>query len=174
MKKMLLFLLLFSIQVSFAQKKEVLIKHLMTPFNGMHAGFTQNGKPGKYVAQVTKMENVVDFSPQEGSTNPPLKFGFYQMTYSHSQGGNPIRLVFSLPPNKNFKITTTVRPSVDKSTFSFELLGQPVQIKTAKKDFDTLVTEFKGNATGSYDFYITPIHTDASTFLLTEILIEEK
>lgn len=55
------------------------MKHILTPFNGMHSGFNDDGTPNSTLtAQIATLKRVLDFAPQNNATTPQLKFGFFK------------------------------------------------------------------------------------------------
>ena len=150
------------------------MKHLLTPFNGMHSGFNEDGTPASYTAQISTLKRIIDFTPQDNSARTPVKFGSYQLLYNQAPTENPIQLVFSLSPLKAFTVTMLVTTNVTNSKFTFTIDGID-HLKTADiNGANVLNVSFKGNPTGVYRLTINPDYKmDATTFLLTEIRIEE-
>jgi|GEM_PF-6897036 len=149
-----------------------LVTHILTPFNGMHSGFSAIGKPGKYSAQIASFKRLVDFAPQDGASNPPYPFGFYESLYEQSPSDNNIQIGFSLPFGRTFTIELSVTTNVDSSYFGFQLDGQNPKRLYAKKGAHILKATFPGSATGDYHLILHPqYHQDGTTFLLTQLKI---
>ena len=149
------------------------VTHILTPFNGMHSGFSPDGTPQTYFASVSRMNGITDFVSQSNSSTPHYKFGFIGMVYDYSPAPGFIKTDFSLPQTQEVTIYLTATTNVENSTFIFNLNGT-VQTKTmAKGDNQVICVTFRGSETGSYDLVITPKYNmDTTTFLLTEIKIE--
>jgi hypothetical protein len=175
MKNNLLILISLLISSSgFSQKKQTtqLVKHILTPFNGMHSGFRMNGTTTTFFALVKSMKNIDNFASQNNSSIPPYKFGYYQIIYTKDSTKNTIQLKYLLPPNKDYKVKLFVKTNVKGSKFHFND-GQNNQSLDAKMGIDTLIATFKGKSTGVYDLNITPTYQAENTFLLSKIQIEE-
>ena len=151
------------------------MKHILTPFNGMHSGFNEDGSPKAFIAQLVALKRIIDFTPQDNASSPPFKFGYYQMTYNQHPNDELIQLKFTFPPNKNFTITFCVVTNVINSTFTFSIDGINQMQTAVNNGLNVLQASFNGKPTGIYDIVINPNYKmDFTTFLLTEIRIEKK
>ena len=140
----------------------------------MQSGFNLDGTATAFTAQISSIKRIGDFSPQNLASAPPYTFGFYQMLYNQISDDNLIQLKFALTPNKNFTITISVSTNVFNSTFSISIAGHTQTVTASHKGFNLLAVSYSGNPTGQYSLTINPEYRrDATTFLLTEIVIEE-